>query len=34
VTWFADAAGATGRSVTYIYLPTWSASSLPAIHLP
>jgi hypothetical protein len=34
MTGLAEAAGAAGGSVTDIYLPTWFARSLPALHLP
>ena len=34
MTGLAEAAGAASGSVTDIYLPTWFARSLPAVHLP
>jgi hypothetical protein len=34
LTRLAEAAGAASRSVTDIYLPTWLARNLPAIHVP
>jgi hypothetical protein len=34
LTGLAEAAGATSGSVTDIYLPTWFARNLPAIHVP
>jgi hypothetical protein len=33
-TWLAERAGAASGSVTDIYLPTWFARKLPAIHVP
>jgi hypothetical protein len=34
LTGLAERAGAASGSVTDIYLPTWFAKNLPAIHLP
>jgi hypothetical protein len=34
LTRLAEAAGAASGSVTDIYLPTWFARNLPAIHVP